>query len=265
MLYDRTKVAERLGDLRQSLSKTYTYKELSKSIEDKTGVYISHTSLNDYENQDKDVKMSAQNVIALAEFYGVSCDFILGVGPKHRKNYNIVEETGLSEKAVEVLKNWRDTTGESDWDKLSGFDKHKDDPEWDIPRQINRMFRHFPDMKFGSLSKGKTWLENKVTKAPPELSALIEHPYLRAVTDLICALKYLAGDKDRLENRDAVMGAREVDSLIETLTTNNAREYIVFRLQNVFLKMINDLVPHIPTERESTQAQVDDYYYRKGE
>ncbi|TCT14543.1 hypothetical protein EDC18_10524 [Natranaerovirga pectinivora] len=112
-MYNRTHCAEILGDLRDEFKLKYgkkpTFKELSKNIKEKTGVYISDTSLCDYENIDKEKDMSVKNMVALADYYGVSYDYLLGnSSSRERENININKKYGLSDRAlftIEVMNN----------------------------------------------------------------------------------------------------------------------------------------------------------------
>lgn len=112
-MYNRTRSAEILGDLRDQLKlktgKKPTFKELSKDINKKVGVYISDTSLCDYENTEKTKDMSVKNMVALADYYGVSYDYLLGnSSSRERKNINVNKKYGVSDKALsrlEILNN----------------------------------------------------------------------------------------------------------------------------------------------------------------
>lgn len=111
-MYNRTRCAEILGDLRDELKlkfgKKPTFKELSRDIKEKTGVYISDTSLCDYENTEKEKDMSVKNMVALADYYGVSYDYLLGnSASRERENFNINKKYGLSDRSlstIEVMK-----------------------------------------------------------------------------------------------------------------------------------------------------------------
>jgi hypothetical protein len=79
---DKIRTAERLADLRKVFG--LSYMQLSKELHE-IGVDISHTSLKDYEETDYDAhpssfnkNMSIANLVALADFYQVSYDFLLG-------------------------------------------------------------------------------------------------------------------------------------------------------------------------------------------
>jgi transcriptional regulator with XRE-family HTH domain len=81
-MFDRKEVAKRLKKLREEeeskrqdvIGSKYklSYIKLSAEIFEKTQIVISHTALWDYENENKDKKMSIENLCALAAFYGVS-------------------------------------------------------------------------------------------------------------------------------------------------------------------------------------------------
>lgn len=112
-MYDRKASAEALAQLHNQLKnkngKKPTFKELSRDIMAKQGVYISDTSLCDYENTDKDKDMSVRNMVALADYYGVSYDYLLGNSEsRERENINVNKKFGLSDEAlarIQILNN----------------------------------------------------------------------------------------------------------------------------------------------------------------
>lgn len=113
-MYDRNITAEILGDLREEVKyktgKKPTFKELSKDIEEKFDVYISDTSLCDYENTAKHKEMNVKNLIVLAEYYGVSYDYLLGKSPcKKRENIDVNNKLGLSDKSISKLETFNNT------------------------------------------------------------------------------------------------------------------------------------------------------------
>jgi len=112
-MYDRKLSANVLKTLRNELKfkngKSPSFKELSEDIEKKMGVYISHTSLWDYENPEKNKDMSIKNMVTLAEYYDVSYDYIIGKSKsRKRTNINVNKKYGLSDKVLHrfsILKN----------------------------------------------------------------------------------------------------------------------------------------------------------------
>lgn len=78
-LYDTDLVSQRIEDLRKCDGKNkITLEQLSQGILKKTGVYISPTQLGKYENADLKERMNANNLLALAMYYNVSLDYLLG-------------------------------------------------------------------------------------------------------------------------------------------------------------------------------------------
>lgn len=110
--FNKIKTAEILSDLRhpKERQKPYSYAELSKKIFEKTGVHISHTQLCKYENnelsgKDNDI-MNIKNACAIANFYEVSLDYILGISEAKTNDIDvktICEKTGLSAECVNML------------------------------------------------------------------------------------------------------------------------------------------------------------------
>jgi len=101
-------LAERLGDLRKE--KKLTYEKLSKNIEEKEKVYISHTSLNNYEDTSKNKVPSLTYAIALADYYNVSIDYLIGRTNSRKKDVThkaVSAKFGLSDKAMNRLENMK--------------------------------------------------------------------------------------------------------------------------------------------------------------
>ncbi len=107
LLYDQVMLAERLEDLRKGIDK-YTLAELSKNIEAKTGVYISATQLGKYEKTELAERININNLIAIANFYDVSIDYLLGKSDSKRHNYTeqmTAKKFGLTDKSMKNLSN----------------------------------------------------------------------------------------------------------------------------------------------------------------
>ena len=233
MGYNREKVAERLGDLRSASGLSLA--KLSKAIKEKTGVYISGTQLQKYENTEKitggnvekitDI-MNVENAMAIADFYRVSYDYVLGYSDtRYRKHHNTAEETGLSEAAIIRLKKWN-------------------------------------EFVFYKNSVGATVEAIENRKAPDEVSALIESRHLKKLIDYIRALSFLAtGEKTDVKNN--TLGPNRVDTLKALLGTNETYNYIMSLAANVFRDIVKEIVPFTPVEgerRDATQADIDDFY-----
>ena len=104
-MYNRNNTAAILGDLRDGIKlktgKKPSYKELSNAIFESQGVRISYVSLCEYESEEKDTEMSVKNFAAIADYYGVSYDFLLGkTESRSRQNININKKYGLSDAAL---------------------------------------------------------------------------------------------------------------------------------------------------------------------
>ena len=112
-MYDRTRSAEVLGDLHDELrlkfGKKPTFKKLSNDIEEVTGVEISSTSLWEYEDTGKEKNMSIKNLVALAEYYDVSYDYLLGKSESRKsENIEINRKYGLTDGALSRIENMKD-------------------------------------------------------------------------------------------------------------------------------------------------------------
>lgn len=102
ILYNKVKLTERLGDLRNN--KGLSLAQLSQGILEKTKVSISPTQLGKYENPDNSVIISLNNLFALANYYEVSIYNLLGMNDcKKADNEEIHKRLGLSDEAIEVL------------------------------------------------------------------------------------------------------------------------------------------------------------------
>ncbi len=112
----RKLTATRLKELRQSLTdengRKYSHATLARKIKEKYGSgAISDKTLLNYEITDKGhdkynvvFGMKIQNLVLLADFYDVSCDYLLGREKKQNKLIGQARmEMGLSANAAEVL------------------------------------------------------------------------------------------------------------------------------------------------------------------
>ena len=107
LLYNTQILSERIEDLRKKDGKSkYTLNELSEMIEKKTGVYISAAQLGKYENSDIAERININNLMAIAKFYGVTLDFLLGKSNSKRHNYTdqmASNKFSLSDKSISKL------------------------------------------------------------------------------------------------------------------------------------------------------------------
>lgn len=111
MLYDEARMAltkERLEDLRKE--KKLSFEQLSKQLAER-GVNISHTNLKNYEINDPEHplygrtrSMSVEYLVAFADFYDVSVEYLLGLSNSRKREYHdISEQLGLCDTAIEAL------------------------------------------------------------------------------------------------------------------------------------------------------------------
>lgn len=107
ILYDKKVLSERIEDLRKGDGKKkYTLTTLSNDIEKKTGVSISHTQLGKYENADLMERPNINYLLAIANFYNVSIDYLLGKTNSKNRNYTdqmTSNKFGLSDLAMKKL------------------------------------------------------------------------------------------------------------------------------------------------------------------
>ena len=113
MNFDYKKTAERLKMLRRE--KKLSHEKLSAVLKAQYGISISRASLIDYENTDVQGvkagaagKMSVDRIAALADFYGVSTDYLLGRGDIRSRDESakaLMDYTDLSEPAIQALHN----------------------------------------------------------------------------------------------------------------------------------------------------------------
>lgn len=118
MLYDEARMAltkERLEDLRKE--KKLSFEQLSKRLAER-GVNISHTNLKNYEINDpvhplygRTRSMSIEYLVAFADFYDVSVDYLLGLSNSRKREYHdISEQLGLCDGAITELVRCRENS-----------------------------------------------------------------------------------------------------------------------------------------------------------
>jgi transcriptional regulator with XRE-family HTH domain len=87
---------EKLKDLR--VERHLKLEELSKEV------LIAASTLSNYEN-DENYDISAVNIAALADYYGVSVDYLLGRTDNRTETCTEIEELHLDDEVIEILKN----------------------------------------------------------------------------------------------------------------------------------------------------------------
>ncbi len=126
MLYDEQKMVltkERLEDLRKE--KKLSFEQLSKQLAER-GTIISHTNLKNYEINDpmhtlygRTRSMSIEYLVAFADFYDVSIDYLLGFSNSRKREYHdISEQLGLCDGAIDGLIRCKENSGSEDNPKL---------------------------------------------------------------------------------------------------------------------------------------------------
>ena len=121
-MYTKLTIPERLKDLR--VERGLTLEQLSEQ----TG--ISRSALGKYETDDfKDI--SPFSILALAEFYGVSTDYLLGrTGTKNHPNTDL-DDLHLSDEMIDLLK-----TGKLNHRLLCELATHEDFPRLLVDMEI---------------------------------------------------------------------------------------------------------------------------------
>ena len=90
-------LGEKLKDLR--LAKGYKSTDQLASV-----LNIPKTTLNDYENDEKNQDVGYANLITLAKFYDVSMDWLLGLSDVDRHLNTAYSDLGLSDSTIDLLK-----------------------------------------------------------------------------------------------------------------------------------------------------------------
>lgn len=112
---DKKISSERLKELRENYNeKGISHEKLERALFEEYGIKISYKQLMNYEaaakaphsKEDSVLGMSAKTLYALAKFYNVSTDYILGFTDIKVSNIEIrkiCEETGLNEDVAEII------------------------------------------------------------------------------------------------------------------------------------------------------------------
>ena len=122
---DRQRISFTLGNRLEELrkSKGLTHVALAKQLEEKYGITVSRDSLMSYEISSEfrakasklpNLGMRVEYLYCLADFYGVSFDYLLGktdIMTPNTKIRDICEITGLSEESIKILANWNNPFG----------------------------------------------------------------------------------------------------------------------------------------------------------
>ena len=90
-------LGEKLKDLRTSAGLSLI------DLEKETG--ISKSALGSYESDDTKKEITAAAIITLAKYYGVTTDYLLGMTENKEQHSFPVDELGLDDNTVEILKN----------------------------------------------------------------------------------------------------------------------------------------------------------------
>ena len=126
MLYDEARMAltkERLEDLRKE--KKLSFEQLSKQLAER-GVNISHTNLKNYEINDlvhplygRTRSMSIEYLVAFADFYDVSVEYLLGLSNSRKQEYHdISEQLGLCDGAIDELVHCKENSSSEEGQQL---------------------------------------------------------------------------------------------------------------------------------------------------
>lgn len=126
MLYDEQRMAltkERLEDLRKE--KKLSFEQLSKQLAER-GTIISHTNLRNYEINDplhslhnRTRSMSIEYLVAFADFYDVSVEYLLGFSDSRKREYHdIAEQLGLCDGAIDELTRCKERSGDEENPKI---------------------------------------------------------------------------------------------------------------------------------------------------
>ena len=130
LLFDYKIFTERLNCLRmdeenskEAEKNQYSFERLSKAIKEKTGVDITAQQLSKYEDYDKCPIPTINNLLAIADFFNVSVDYL--IGRSDSKELGAVEKLmnkkyKLSDKAMENLAKWKNSDS-----KFQNFSKFK--------------------------------------------------------------------------------------------------------------------------------------------
>lgn len=105
-------LGKRLKELRGELSQS----KLVKDFIEQTNTTLTAQSLGRYENGDR--KPDSEMLLALAKYYGVSADYLLGLSGVKEINADkksVCEYTGLSEESIDMLERIKSNISNEDY------------------------------------------------------------------------------------------------------------------------------------------------------
>lgn len=220
--YDKNISAKRLQELHEEVRikeglKRLPGAEIARRIEAKTGFKMGGNTYNSHEDPLNPHKMTEPIARAIAEFYGVSTDYIYGFSDsRQHKTDNIVSKYGLSDGALHKLNN------------IKVLDKMQKRENPDAPSHmdiINELFESSEFQYFIDTIREAIIFRQKINSLDIRDSEKNKEKLARSLTEE--QISYINNGG------------------IKLLSTHNNSDYINFELQQAALNIVKDIIDSI--------------------
>lgn len=220
--YDKKISAERLKQLHEEFRikeglNRLPGAEIARRIEAETGFKMGGNTYNSHEDALNPHKMTEPIARAVAEFYGVSTDYIYGFSDsRQHKTADIVSNYGLSDSALLKLEN------------IKLFDKQQKKENPEAPSDldiINQLFESGEFQYFIETIREAIIFRQKVNSLGINDSEKNKGKLLKSLTEEQISLINNGG--------------------IKLLSTQNNSDYINFELQQTTLNIVKDIIDSI--------------------
>lgn len=219
IFYDKKKTAARLRDLRLEYEAKNGYRNLSalqltKLIEEKTGIKFGGNTYNKHESYDNTSTMSIEMLTGLSKFYEVSYDYILGFSnSKQPEREDIQSEYGLTDEALNRLKS------------ITLLNKQQENTDPNLPTDLDIVNALFESGEF------QDWI------------SLIKSSVIqRARSGQIDSLDSIKKRSELVASLSKDQYNLCKDGALTMLAADDTKQFIQFQLQRTTLNIVQDIM-----------------------